>query len=119
MSALREGLEIFRRQVNLRLAAIDQGDVDLHKVVEAGEGAAAETVPGLFGPGDGDPDLALILGESTPSGGDRSEDEAHSDLRGGAGVEGDKGGIADLAVAGALPNPVSAFSRFGIGHFHD
>ena len=38
-----------RGQVNLRLAAIDQGDVDLHKVVEAGEGAAAETGLGCTG----------------------------------------------------------------------
>ena len=113
-----EEADEFRGQVKLRHTAIGQGDIDLDKVVEAGERAAAETGPGLFGAGDGDPYVALLLGEGAPTGGDSGEDEAHRDLSGGARIEGDKGGVGDLPVTGALPNPASAFSRLPIGHFH-
>jgi hypothetical protein len=81
---------ISRGQVNLRLSAIGQGDVDLHKVVETGEGAAAETGPGLFGAGDGDPDVALLRGEGAPTGGDGTEILTDNALSGGVGVKGDE-----------------------------
>ena len=96
------GLEIFRGKVNLGLAAIDQGDIYLDKKVEAGEGAVAEAVPSLLGAGEGDPDVALSLGEGAPTGGDSGEDEAHNNLSGSAGVKRNEGRIADLAVPIAL-----------------
>ena len=99
-----------RGQVNLSLAAIGQGDVDLHKVVEAGEGAAAETGPGLFGAGDGDPYVALLRGEGAPTFGDGAESAADNALSGGVGVKGDEGRVTVLAVAVALPDHVSAFA---------
>ena len=94
----------FRGQVNLRQAPVGQGDVDLDKEVEAGEGAAAKTGPGQHGAGDGVPNEALLFGDGAPTGGDRAESPADGDLSGGAGVGGDEGRVADLAVASALPD---------------
>ena len=56
-------LGILRRQVNLSQAPIGQGDVDLHKVKEARQGAALlEAGLGLLGPGNRAPNDALLLG---------------------------------------------------------
>ena len=101
------------------LAPVDQGDVHLHKEVEAGEPAIAETGPGPFGPGDGDPCVPLRLGEPPPAGADRAEMPRDRGLSGAAEVVRDKGGVADLAVAIALPDYIPAFSRFCVGHFHN
>ena len=95
----------FRRQVNLRFALIDQGNVGLNEEVEPREDTAlAEPGLGFHGAGDGDPYVALLLGERAPTGGDGAEMPTDSDLRGGARVERDEGWIANLAVTGALPD---------------
>ena len=103
---------IFHRQVNLRQTPIYQGHVDLHEEEEASKRAALEqTRLGLLGLGDCAPYNALILGERAPPGGDSAESPAHRDLSGGAGVERDKGSVAILAIAVALPHSVPTFSR--------
>ena len=96
-----------------------QPHIYLDKELEAGETSATE--PGLRHdrPGHGDPDQALFLRERAPTFGHRAEIGAHRALRGGAGVDGDEGWVADLAIAIALPNYLSAFPRFRIGHFHN
>ena len=99
-----------RWQVNLSLAPIDQGDVHFHKEVEPGKSAAAQPGLGPYVPGDGGPYVALLLGERTPTGGDRSEDSADTGLSGGAGVKRDKGGIGVLAKPIALPDCIPAFA---------
>ena len=110
------GLEIFRGQVNLGLAAVDEANVHHDEVVEAGEGAVAEAVPSLLGAGEGDPDVALSLGKGAPTGGDGGEDEAHNNLSGSAGVKRNEGGIADLAVPIALKDESCDFAGFDAGH---
>ena len=112
------GLGISRRQVNLRLAQIDQGNVYFDEELAAGEPARAESGLGPLGPGDGDPCVALLLGKRLPTFGDLSEDTADGDLQWGSGVERDKGGVADLPVPGALPNHVPALAGLGVGPFH-
>lgn len=91
-------------------APVGQGDVDSDKEVEARESASAETGLGPFGLGDGDPHVALSLGERLPTFGDRGEGPADSALRGGVGVERHESRVADLAIASALPDGVSAFA---------
>ena len=114
------GAESKGRLVNLGLATVGEGDVDLHKELAAGEGAAlGEPGPGQDGLGDGDPDEALGLGEGAPTFGDGAEVGADGALGGATGVERDEGGVADWAVAVALPDEVAAFSRFGVRQFHD
>ncbi len=58
-------------EVELGQGAVAQGDVDLHEELEAGQGAALAK-PGLGGDGrsDGDPGVALGLGEGSPALGD-------------------------------------------------
>ena len=101
----------FRRQVNLRFALIDQGDVRFDKEIEAGElTALQETRLGLHRLGDSDPDVALRLGERAPTFGDRAKTAADSDLTRRSGVKRDEGWIAVLAKAIALPDRVPAFA---------
>jgi len=111
---------ISRRQVNLRDAPISQGHVDLYKEEETGERSAlTEAGLGLFGPGDLAPKDALLLGQLPPPGGDRAESLTDSDLSGGARIIRDKGRIAVLAVAIALPDSVPAFARLrNVEDFH-
>jgi hypothetical protein len=118
--AWRWGLEAARGEVELRVALIDEGDVDFDEVVEAGEGAAAKAVAGLPGATDGVPEVTLPLGEGAPAGGDGAEGAADGALRRGAGVEGDKKWVANLAVTIALPDEAAAFARLGVrlGHKH-
>ena len=92
----------FRGQVNLRFTLIGQWDVGLDEELAAGESARAETGLGPFGPGDGDPSVALLLGKRTPASGDGAEGPADRDLRGRAGIKRNEGRIADLAIAIAL-----------------
>jgi hypothetical protein len=113
------GPGVFQRKVNLWFAVIGQWDVGFDEELAAGQSARAQTGLGPFGPGDGDPYVALFLGERAPTGRDGAEVAADRDLSWGAWVERDKGGIANLAVASALPDCVSAFTRFGVGHFHN
>jgi hypothetical protein len=113
------GPGIFQRKVNLWFAVIGQWDVGFDEELATGKSARAQTGLGPFGPGDGDPYVTLLLGERAPTGGDSAEVAADRDLSRGAGVERDKGGVADLAISSALPDCVSAFTRFGIGHFHN
>ena len=113
------GLGIFQRKVNLGFALIGQWNVGFDEELAASKSARAETRLGPFGPGDGDPYVALFLGERAPTGGDGAEVAADRDLRWRAGIKRDKGGVADLAVPSALPDYVSAFTRFGVGHFHN
>jgi hypothetical protein len=110
---------MFRGQVNLLFALIGQGDVDLDKELAAREAASAETGLGPFGPGNGDPYVALFLGERLPTFGDSAEVAADSDLGGTARIIWDKGGVADLSVASTLPDCSPTFARFGVGHFHN
>ena len=110
---------MFQGQVNLSHAPIGQRDVGFYKQVEARKSASAETWPGPFGPGDGAPNVALLLREGAPTGGDGAENPADSDLSGGARIEWNKGRVADLAIARALPDSVPTFARFRIGHFHN
>ena len=99
---------------------MDQPDVDLHKEVEAREHAAlGEPGLGFHGPGDGVPYIPLLLGEHAPAFGDRGENLAGPDLGRAAGVERDEGGVADLPVAGALPDHIPALARLCIGDFHN
>ena len=65
---------------------------------------------GPFGPSDGDPDVALLLGERAPSFGDRGENPADRALRRAARVGRDKRRIRVLAIAVALPDYASAFT---------
>ena len=94
----------FRGQVNLRFTLIGQWDVGLDEELAAGESARAETGLGPFGPGDGDPRVALLLGKRTPASGDGAEGPADRDLRGRAGIKRNEDRIADLAIAIALPD---------------
>jgi hypothetical protein len=104
---------VVRGQVHLRNALMGPADVDLYKVQETGQRAALkEAGLGLLGLGSGVPQVALFLGEGAPAGGDGAEMTADGDLRVGAGIEGDKGGVGILAVAIALPDPIAAFTRF-------
>ena len=103
---------IFHRQVNLRQTPIYQGHVDLHEEEEASKRAALEqTRLGLLGLGNCAPYDALLLSERAPPGGDSAERPARRDLGWGAGVERDKGSVAILAIAVALPHSVPTFSR--------
>src|ERR1017187_9525404 len=113
------GPGVFQRKVNLWFAVIGQWDVGFDEELAAGQSARAQTGLGPFGPGDGDPYVALFLGEGAPTGRDGAKVAADRDLRGRAGIKRDKGGVADLAVPSALPDCVSAFTRFGVGHFHN
>ena len=113
------GPGVFRRKVNLRFALVRQWDVGFDEELAASQSARAQTGLGPFGPGDGDPYVTLLLGEGAPTGRDGAEVAADRDLSWGAWVERDKGGIANLAVASALPDCVPAFTRFGVGHFHN
>jgi hypothetical protein len=55
---------MFRGKVNLRFALVDQGDVHLDEELAARQRATlSETGLGLHGRGDGDPCVALLLGE--------------------------------------------------------
>ena len=101
---------MFRGQVNLLFALIGQGDVDLDKELAAREAASAETGLGPFGPGNGDPYVALLLGERLPTFGDSAEVAADNYLGGAAGIKRDEGRIADLAVTSALPHCIPAFA---------
>src|ERR1035441_8231519 len=113
------GLEITRGQVNLSQTPIGQGDVDLHKQEDAGEPAfLAKTGLGPFGSGDSAPNLALLLGQLPPAGGDSPKIAADGHLSRGTRVARDEGRIAIGAIAVALPNCISAFPRPDIGHFH-
>jgi len=78
-----------------------------------------ETGLGPLGPGDGNPYVALLLGERAPAGRDGAEIPADRDLGRGARVKRDEGRIADLAIAVALPDQSSTSARFGVGHFHN
>ena len=91
---------------------MDQGHVGLYEELAASEPATLEK-PGLgpFGPGDGDPRVALRLGERSPAFGDRGENPADRTLRRSAGVVRDKRRIGVLAKPIALPNCPTAFSR--------
>ena len=111
----------FRRQVNLSLTLIDQGDVGFdEEVVPRHDAALVEPGLGFHGAGDGDPYVPLRLGERAPTGGDGGEGPANRGLRRGAWVKRDKGGIGVLAIAVALPNPVPAFARLrDIQDFHN
>jgi hypothetical protein len=101
---------ISRRKVNLSDSTIGKSNVDLHEEEEAGEWAAlAKTGLGLFGPGDGAPNEALILSKRPPAFGDRAESPPDSDLGRGAGIVRDKGRVTVLAIAVALPDGVPAF----------
>jgi len=78
----------------------------------AGQGSALKKSGlGLYGPGDGDPSVALLLGELAPTFGDRAESPADSDLSGRAGIERNKGRIGVLAKPIALPDCAPAFAR--------
>ena len=101
---------VFRGQVNLRIALSGQRNVHFDKEAEPSENATLSK-PGLgfHGAGDGDPYVALLLGQGTPTRGDRAKMSAASHLRRGARVVRDKGKIADLAVAIALPDHIPAF----------
>ena len=105
-------LKITRRQVNLSQAPIGQGDVDLHKQEDAGEPAfLAKSGLGPFGSGDLAPNLALLLGQLPPAGGDCAESPTDSDLSCGAGVVRDKSGITVLAIPVALPHRTTTLAR--------
>ena len=105
-------LQITWRQVNLSQAPIGQGDVDLHKQEDAGEPAfLAKTGLGPFGSGDSAPNDALLLGQLPPPGGDSPKIAADSDLSRGAWIERDKGIVAILAIAVALPDSAPTLSR--------
>ena len=92
-------------------ASIGQWDVGLHKQEKTGEGTALlKAGLGLHGPGDGAPNEALPLGQLPPSGGDRAEHPAYSDLSWRSGIKRDESRVAVLAVAIALPNRVPAFA---------
>jgi hypothetical protein len=67
---------------------------------------------GPFGPSDGDPDVALLLGERAPAFGYRGESPANRILRRAAGIVRNKRRIGVLAIAVALPDCVPAFARF-------
>ena len=98
-------------QVNLSDTPIGPCDVDLYKEEKASEPAAlTEAGPRLHGPGDCVPYVALLLGQLPPTGGDRTEIAADSDLSGAAGIKRDEGGVGVLAIPVALPNCVPAFS---------
>ena len=111
---------MFRRQVNLRFALICQSDVYFDKELATSEPPASKE-PGLgpFGAGDGDPYVTLGLGEHAPTGGDCGEIAADRNLSRAAGVKRGKSGIADLAIAIALPNNIPALPGLGIGLFHN
>ena len=97
----------------MSLAAMGQHDINHNKVLATGEPASAVTGLGPFGPGDGDPNIALLLGEVAPTFGDRAESASDSGLGGDARVEGDEGDegrVAVLAVAITLPDHVPAFA---------
>ncbi len=90
-----------------------QGDVDLHKVKETGQGTAlTQPGPGLLAPGLGAPNDPLLLGKGAPPGGDSAENPADRHLGGRAGIKRDKGSIRVLAIAIALPDSVPALIRF-------
>jgi hypothetical protein len=112
------GLGISRGQVQLSLALISQGDIDPNKEVEAREDAAlVEPGLGLHGAGDGDPYVPLRLVQRALAGGDRAEMPTDRGLSGAAGIERDKGLVADLAIAIALPNQIPTFPGFCVWHF--
>src|ERR1035437_7831597 len=109
-----------RRQVNLRFAPIGQRDVCFDEELAAGQWPALKKSGlGLHGPDDSDPCVALLLGERAPTFGDRAEFPTDSDMSRGVEIEMGEGGVADLAIASALPNHASAFAGFRIGHFHN
>ena len=104
---------MLRRQVNLSQTPVGQGDVDLHKVKETGQGTAlTQPRPGLLAPGHGAPNNALRLGKRAPTSGDGAENPADRHLGRRPGIERDKGGIRVLAIPIALPNSIPALTRF-------
>jgi len=115
----RGAAEAQGRQVNLGQAAIGEVHVHFDKELAAGERAGlCKPRLGQHGGGDGDPGEALRFGEGTPAFGNGAEDAADGLLGRGAGVGRDEGGIADLAIAVALPDHVAAFARLGAGPLH-
>ena len=111
--------EVGGGQVHLGLATVDAGDVDFDEELAAGQGSAlAEPRLGHCGAGAGDPGEVLLFGEGAPALGDGGKEAADRDLAGGAWVERDEGGVADHAVACALPDILAPFSRHGVGQFH-
>src|ERR1017187_3015125 len=99
------GPSISQWQIHLRFSLIGQGNVCFDEELAAGESAALkEAGLGPLGPGDGDPYIALLLGQRAPTFGDLGEIPTHRDLSRGTGVERDEGRVADLAVAHTLPD---------------
>ena len=78
-------------QIDLRFPLTDQSDIRLHEELAAGEPATLKkTGLGPFGPGDGNPYVALLLRQRSPSFGDSGERPADGDLGWSAGVVRDK-----------------------------
>ena len=93
---------------------MDQGDIGLNEKLATRKSATlGKSGLGLYGAGDGDPYVALRLGERSPAFGDRRENPADRALRRAAGVVRDKRRIGVLAKPIALPNCPTAFSRLG------
>ena len=114
------GAKVGGWKVNLGPALMDEPDVDFDEQLAAGQGAAlGEPGPGHGGAGDKDPGVLLGHGEVVPASGDGAEGGAAGLLRGSLRIERNEGGLADHAVAGALPDEESTFPRFGVGQFHD
>ena len=101
----------FRWPIDLRLTPMDQGDIGLNEELATRKSATlGKSGLGPFGPGDGDPGVALFLGERAPTFGDRGENSADRALRRAAGVVRDKRRIGVLAKPIALPDSVPAFA---------
>jgi hypothetical protein len=93
---------------------MDQGDIGLDEELATRKPATLKTSGlGPFSPSDGDPYVALLLGERAPAFGDRGENPADRALRRAAGVVRDKRRIGVLAKPIALPDYIPAFSRLG------
>ena len=104
------GAKVGGWKVNLGPALMDEPDIDFDEELAAGQGAALRE-PGLGhgGAGDKDPGVLLGHGEIVPAFGDGTERGAAGLLRGSFRIERDKGGVADHAVTGALPDEVPTF----------
>jgi hypothetical protein len=87
---------------------VHKGDVDFHEQLQAGQGSALEEAGlGQEGGGDRDPDITLRLGEGPPALGDGGPEAADRLLCRCSRIKGYEGGVADLAVAVALPDEVA------------
>jgi len=107
------------RLVKLLAAPIRQRVVVFDKEDLASELALREVELGVDLLRCGVPTDHLLLGERGPTPVDRAPSLTPMHLIGGAGVDGDEGQIADLAVASALIDHDSTLAGFRVRHFHN